>query len=123
MGAGAALRLDVEFTDLGSVMGRSSGPDAASNATQEHSRARVSFTLGFWATSHPAPGTGRPAVLQWRDLRCAAPRLWLRRTPTRCRHRRGVLPDRRAIDRKSTRLNSSHLGISYAVFCLKKKHT
>src|SRR5262245_65355755 len=24
-------------------------------------------------------------------------------------------------DRKSTRLNSSHLGISYAVFCLKKK--
>src|SRR5256885_4705059 len=28
---------------------------------------------------------------------------------------------RDAIDRKSTRLNSSHLVISYAVFCLKKK--
>src|SRR5256885_11730555 len=27
----------------------------------------------------------------------------------------------RATDRKSTRLNSSHLVISYAVFCLKKK--
>src|SRR5262245_62912823 len=27
----------------------------------------------------------------------------------------------RGLDRKSTRLNSSHLGISYAVFCLKKK--
>src|SRR5258705_1809581 len=27
------------------------------------------------------------------------------------------------LDRKSTRLNSSHLGISYAVFCLKKKTT
>src|SRR5205814_8616514 len=27
----------------------------------------------------------------------------------------------READRKSTRLNSSHLGISYAVFCLKKK--
>src|SRR5256885_12363452 len=26
-----------------------------------------------------------------------------------------------AVDRKSTRLNSSHLVISYAVFCLKKK--
>src|ERR1039458_2572709 len=26
-------------------------------------------------------------------------------------------------DRKSTRLNSSHLGIPYAVFCLKKKKT
>src|SRR5262245_65230534 len=29
--------------------------------------------------------------------------------------------DRSSRDRKSTRLNSSHLGISYAVFCLKKK--
>src|SRR5256885_13238099 len=27
------------------------------------------------------------------------------------------------LDRKSTRLNSSHLVISYAVFCLKKKKT
>src|SRR3989442_4580917 len=27
------------------------------------------------------------------------------------------------LDRKSTRLNSSHVRISYAVFCLKKKHT
>src|SRR5690242_21138644 len=26
-----------------------------------------------------------------------------------------------AVDRKSTRLNSSHMSISYAVFCLKKK--
>src|SRR5262245_65251535 len=30
-------------------------------------------------------------------------------------------PDHKQVDRKSTRLNSSHLGISYAVFCLKKK--
>src|SRR5205814_6189067 len=29
--------------------------------------------------------------------------------------------DLKPLDRKSTRLNSSHLGISYAVFCLKKK--
>src|SRR5699024_11340779 len=32
---------------------------------------------------------------------------------------RGELPQR--VDRKSTRLNSSHVSISYAVFCLKKK--
>src|SRR5690606_39744141 len=33
-------------------------------------------------------------------------------------------PDRRLRrDRKSTRLNSSHVKISYAVFCLKKKNT
>src|SRR5262245_31157026 len=30
---------------------------------------------------------------------------------------------KRSTDRKSTRLNSSHLGISYAVFCLKQKKT
>src|SRR5699024_12642885 len=30
-------------------------------------------------------------------------------------------PDESARDRKSTRLNSSHVSISYAVFCLKKK--
>src|SRR3712207_7911195 len=35
-----------------------------------------------------------------------------------------LLPDRaREGDRKSTRLNSSHANISYAVFCLKKKKT
>src|SRR3989454_5275305 len=38
-----------------------------------------------------------------------------------------ILPHRgqghgRGLDRKSTRLNSSHLVISYAVFCLKKKN-
>src|SRR3712207_9023977 len=33
----------------------------------------------------------------------------------------GALPYRRSTDRKSTRLNSSHANISYAVFCLKKK--
>src|SRR5262245_49919166 len=41
-------------------------------------------------------------------------------TPRRTRARRRC--DSRS-DRKSTRLNSSHLGISYAVFCLKKKTT
>src|SRR5262245_62260638 len=36
---------------------------------------------------------------------------------------RSIRPQKIAkrLDRKSTRLNSSHLGISYAVFCLKKK--
>src|SRR5690606_41874652 len=36
-------------------------------------------------------------------------------------HRAPGLPD--LSDRKSTRLNSSHVKISYAVFCLKKKKT
>src|SRR5256885_12908925 len=39
----------------------------------------------------------------------------------RWRKRKGIAEVRLAEDRKSTRLNSSHLVISYAVFCLKKK--
>src|SRR2546427_71987 len=52
------------------------------------------------------------------------------RNPRRLHHlrRQGCLPHQRrlfvafrGLDRKSTRLNSSHSQISYAVFCLKKK--
>src|SRR3712207_7397692 len=39
------------------------------------------------------------------------------------RHRPRRARRARARDRKSTRLNSSHANISYAVFCLKKKKT
>src|SRR5690606_41999549 len=38
-----------------------------------------------------------------------------------CGRSRHGHPDRHSPDRKSTRLNSSHVKISYAVFCLKKK--
>src|SRR3712207_7327129 len=60
------------------------------------------------------------------------PKLWYG-MPAYARDGRDRLPDRRApgaggelatsngLDRKSTRLNSSHANISYAVFCLKKK--
>src|SRR5437868_7965080 len=41
--------------------------------------------------------------------------------PARVALRREVMPLRIVGDRKSTRLNSSHVSISYAVFCLKKK--
>src|SRR5436853_3158308 len=43
------------------------------------------------------------------------------RAPAHRRRQAGRGRRRRRQDRKSTRLNSSHLGISYAVFCLKKK--
>src|SRR5438445_6697676 len=41
--------------------------------------------------------------------------------PPHWQRARAVVQD--ALDRKSTRLNSSHANISYAVFCLKKKKT
>src|SRR2546430_12395001 len=64
-------------------------------------------------------GTRRtPASAHQRTRRSRRPRTGAssRRTQSR---RRDLRPGRR--DRKSTRLNSSHSQISYAVFCLKKK--
>src|SRR3712207_7814158 len=61
-----------------------------------------------------------PVALERRQaavLRRAGLRRSLRHRPLV--HRRH--PEARARDRKSTRLNSSHANISYAVFCLKKK--
>src|SRR5215208_7458449 len=62
---------------------------------------------------------------------CALPIFRSRRGGARSRPRRGDArrcrgwprAPRRSVDRKSTRLNSSHVAISYAVFCLKKKKT
>src|SRR5256885_5925512 len=45
----------------------------------------------------------------------------LRQAKVRVHGEVGVHVDQARQDRKSTRLNSSHLVISYAVFCLKKK--
>src|SRR5258707_10098640 len=61
----------------------------------------------------------------WRDARHRArPSVGRRARRDRRRHTGSGGTDRRArgrTDRKSTRLNSSHANISYAVFCLKKK--
>src|SRR5437764_7371104 len=56
--------------------------------------------------------------------RCPAPRRFPRpQVATAASHGRSTwwASSRRWTDRKSTRLNSSHRCISYAVFCLKKK--
>src|SRR2546426_8631544 len=63
---------------------------------------------------HQLPPRG--AVLRTRE---ALPSLPLLRRPYNEEYCRARLAHRE--DRKSTRLNSSHLVISYAVFCLKKK--
>src|SRR2546426_5926920 len=68
------------------------------------------------------PHEGRVRVSSWR---------WPRTSPRPHRALTAAEPvlvydriaENRRRDRKSTRLNSSHLVISYAVFCLKKKKT
>src|SRR5215813_7715910 len=61
------------------------------------------YTTLFRSAPHPGQPTGARCVTTRCSTRWAVPRWW------GCR------------DRKSTRLNSSHVRISYAVFCLKKK--
>src|SRR5438034_3488931 len=53
--------------------------------------------------------------------RCAPPRPLFRSRFGDCTAEAATTTAFRASDRKSTRLNSSHTVISYAVFCLKKK--
>src|SRR5438874_10011230 len=60
------------------------------------------------------------ALPSWRRYRAHAS--WRRRPRrTGCRRSTASSSSTGAPDRKSTRLNSSHVEISYAVFCLKKK--
>src|SRR5207249_11547800 len=73
-------------------------------------------TLFPYTTLFRSPAGVHPCASSERSPRCSCspPR---GRSGCRCRR-----PDSRpGRDRKSTRLNSSHVSISYAVFCLKKK--
>src|SRR5690349_22812522 len=82
--------------------------------------------LSFFLLLHRAP---RPALFPYTtlfrshaaaaDFTASRPRPSTPAAPRPGRSRRR----RTRTDRKSTRLNSSHVEISYAVFCLKKKKT
>src|SRR5436853_4967046 len=65
-----------------------------------------STSIGFFAPHHAysSSGTCGQQVTEFKQM-------------VKALHEVGI-----EVDRKSTRLNSSHLGISYAVFCLKKKN-
>src|SRR6266496_3961505 len=69
-----------------------------------------------WLDGRGAARSGGRTPGTW--LRSRTDRCWTCRTPAA--GRAGSHRPRRS-DRKSTRLNSSHVEISYAVFCLKKK--
>src|SRR3712207_8214818 len=83
------------------------------------------YTTLFRSSAGPAPRAatfgglaGPPST----DARIDALAHALRRRPDASRYAAlGAAYLQKARDRKSTRLNSSHANISYAVFCLKKK--
>src|SRR5437773_8945782 len=64
----------------------------------------------------PPKSTLFPYTTLFRSPRTGLPRVPCREPAHRMAPKRGLHGDR-----KSTRLNSSHITISYAVFCLKKK--
>src|SRR2546430_6030042 len=74
------------------------------SSRRRHTRFDCDWSSDVCSSDLPLPGPGGPVRGPWRRLRC-------------CRTGRA----NSTTDRKSTRLNSSHSQISYAVFCLKKK--
>src|SRR5204863_2076784 len=70
-----------------------------SDCSKQTARTTTAFTTRVYCTGTPR-------------VRIVVVRVWIINAPT-------SEPSR--LDRKSTRLNSSHVEISYAVFCLKKK--
>src|SRR3712207_7877845 len=88
-----------------------------------------SYLFFFLMIRRPPRSTLFPYTTLFRSLRGSQPRLRRLREGRRPAHRRLAADEGRLAragaaggqDRKSTRLNSSHANISYAVFCLKKK--
>src|SRR3712207_7787670 len=89
-------------------------------------------TLFPYTTLFRSPATERDNQLEPSGVEQTAQRLRSELLAVPSRRRRLERPDetrwikrpkKKKRDRKSTRLNSSHANISYAVFCLKKKKT
>src|SRR3712207_8711168 len=82
-------------------------------------------TLFPYTTLFRSAGTTNSTGLVGSQAACASGAAMIAATASACATRRNVEEDFIALspdlDRKSTRLNSSHANISYAVFCLKKK--
>src|SRR5690349_22561809 len=72
-------------------------------------------TLFPYTTLFRSDGVGGPVILAWKEARPVVQMIF------QIRFQVAALLALSA-DRKSTRLNSSHVEISYAVFCLKKKN-
>src|SRR5438445_3052540 len=79
------------------------------------------FILFFLMIPPPPRSTLFPYTTLFRSIKAPAPAPPPINPASRLPLPPMVFPEEHGRDRKSTRLNSSHANISYAVFCLKKK--
>src|SRR5262245_17619323 len=109
----------IESPDHGAIHTRSSSPRPSSPSQRRRSWTGRPTTTGAGGGASGATCWARSAAPRggssWRARGFVAQVPYAPRFPCET----WIMPARQ--DRKSTRLNSSHLGISYAVFCLKKK--
>src|SRR3712207_8831079 len=81
-------------------------------------RSPIDVVLKGFGSEDAVAGAYRAALRRFPHI---LPELCAELPRLRARSGTGPLPTSPVGDRKSTRLNSSHANISYAVFCLKKK--
>src|ERR1039457_1303166 len=110
MPSSACKKNDIPVLSLSDTPGMMVGPEIEKTALVRHCSRLFIF---FLMIRRPPRSTLFPYTTLFRSVWGEGPT-----NPADPRRRGGCS---RRIDRKSTRLNSSHLVISYAVFCLKTK--
>src|SRR2546422_6694252 len=83
----------------------------------------VEATMSVALASLTEPSTKIPDLCFSRSISTSDRKSLISNPSTCCQYTFGAPGTSTTVDRKSTRLNSSHGYISYAVFCLKKKNT
>src|SRR5258708_18088809 len=116
-------QLGVDQPDYGFLLDTMVVSSGSTLAIRDFIAPRIEPEIAFWlADDVRGPGVTAPQVLAATHHVCAALELVDSRIEAWRIKLVDTIADNASSDRKSTRLNSSHQIISYAVFCLKKKN-
>src|SRR5207253_9656037 len=108
------------LTDISDLVKR--GESQAGNEVVRTALIQVESTEASWADNFAKPLIAKRHQVDSGDATVSDLQIfYLQKDPSSWLTKSSVVLDQSNADRKSTRLNSSHVAISYAVFCLKKK--